>query len=128
MGRGRLQTPSVKSPRDNGRGSTPAELVFPGRIRRLPEAHGRPYMPPSDLNVSDSPGRKSYANANGSMHQPPSDQVPEIGSLRQGLWLGGPSRPRSSNANPSASGTQRPRPSNGLSQDRYEIYNFFWVT
>ncbi|OWM81638.1 hypothetical protein CDL15_Pgr007676 [Punica granatum] len=118
MGRGRPQAPPVKSPRDNGRGPVPVEVVFSERIRRLSESHGRPHVPASDLNDSESPRRKSHANANGSMHHPPSDQV-EFSSFGQNPWSGaGSTWPRSSTTSPSTSGTQRPRSSDGISQDR----------
>ncbi|KAK4797343.1 hypothetical protein SAY86_029669 [Trapa natans] len=106
MGEGRLQTLPVKSPHDNGRGSTFVKLVLPERIKRLLEADGRPSMVPTDLDVPDSPERKSCPSANGSMHQPPSDQVPEFGLFRQSSSLGGSSQPQSSNTNPSTSRTQ----------------------
>ncbi|KAK4795839.1 hypothetical protein SAY86_028165 [Trapa natans] len=93
MGVGRPQTQLMKFPHGNGHGSTFVELVLPERIRRPPEIHGRPSIAPTDVNFSYFPERKSCPNANGSMHQAPSDQIPELGSFRQSPPLRGPSRP-----------------------------------
>ncbi|KAK4800507.1 hypothetical protein SAY86_020994 [Trapa natans] len=117
VGRVRPQSLGVKSPNDDNCGSAPVDLAFNDRIPSLLEVNWKPYLPPLDLNDPDSHRAKAYPN--GSIYHTTYEQEPEIGSsngLNSRPLV--PSHPRSSSSNPSASGTQRHAPSNGISQDR----------